>query len=98
MKWAMLMLLATTATVPATDFFGDPFASNVPADVRRFVIDRQGCEHFSEEPAGNDVDPKRNRFLEQKVKRLCTGIEQRQQRMLVRYKARPDLHPLITGE
>ena len=95
MRWAALIALPVAACAPAppTDYFGKPFDSSVPSDVRLWVIDRQGCEHFSGEPTGDD--PARDLYLAKEIQRLCPGLEERQQRLLQRNRDRPDLRALI---
>lgn len=97
MIWALLALQLAAQTVDlSTDNFGKPFAPNVPDDVRVFVIDLQGCNHFASEPRGGE--PERDRFLAEQVEKLCTGIEERQKQLLARYPDRPDLRALILDE
>ncbi|MEO1046228.1 MAG: hypothetical protein AAFX04_12375 [Pseudomonadota bacterium] len=57
---------------PDTDNFGTSFAANIPPDVRRFIVRRQGCDHFRGEPP---YDAERARFLEQSIAETCTGTD-----------------------
>ena len=67
---ATLMLLAATAGPP------------LPADVRRFLSDRELCEHFeSEEP----YDKARAAFLAKQVARYCPRIDDRLKRLKARH-------------
>ncbi|MEM1132249.1 MAG: hypothetical protein AAGH53_04875 [Pseudomonadota bacterium] len=57
---------------PATDNFGEPFADAIPADVRRFIVRRQGCDHFRGEPP---YDEQRAEFLAKQIEETCTGTD-----------------------
>lgn len=63
---------ASAQNIPATDNFGVPFADSIPADVRRFIVRRQGCDHFRGEPP---YDAQRRAFLEERIKQTCTGTD-----------------------
>lgn len=97
MKWIVLAAVAACGceSGPPTDNFGEPFDQSVPSDVRLWVIDRQGCEHFSGEPTGGD--PQRDIFLAEEVQRLCPGLEERQLRLKKRYGDRPDVLKLLAN-
>ena len=94
---ALLALQLAAETIDlSTDNFGKPFASNVPNDVRLFVIDLQACNHFASEPRGSE--PERDRFLTEQTEKHCARIEERQKQLLERYPGRPDLRALILDE
>ncbi|WOE75154.1 hypothetical protein [Alterisphingorhabdus coralli] len=60
------------AESPPTDNFGTPFADTIPADVRRFIVRRQGCDHFRGEPP---YDEQRAEFLAARIEETCTGTD-----------------------
>ncbi len=88
----MVLLLGACAASPWTGFYGDARSVTIPADVRSFVIDAQGCNHFTgEEP----YDAERGAFLKKNIDEMCTGIQARHQRLAAKYIANPDASALI---
>ncbi|NMM28710.1 MAG: hypothetical protein HHJ12_15820 [Glaciimonas sp.] len=60
--------------------FGSAGASELPSDVKSFIDDREGCDHFRGEPwdSGSDPDIKERReFIFENIKQLCTGTDKR---------------------
>ena len=52
--------------------------SNLPTDVKSFVEQRDGCDHFRGEPwpEGNDPEDKERRdFISKNLDNLCTGTD-----------------------
>lgn len=59
-----------------------------PAEVTTFMVDRDGCDHFrGEEP----YDAERAAYLEQSIRELCTGSDEKLARLRRRYAAEPDV-------
>ncbi len=79
---AVLMISALLVSVLAQ---GQP-AKGLPADVRRFLEQRELCEHFAnEEP----YDAARRRYLARQVRRYCTGTDPRLAQLKEKYKRAP---------
>jgi hypothetical protein len=58
-------------------------AANFPADVRKFIDRRDGCDHFrGEEP----YDEERRKFLNKKMKNLCAGTDKQLARLKRKYR------------
>lgn len=72
------------ATGPWTDFFNDPRDASIPGDVRKFVINAQGCGHFSGEVDDNN-DPERKAYIEKVMNETCPGISATQKKLLAKY-------------
>ena len=83
MNLLVAMLLASSASVPATDNFGARFPTWLPADVREFVIRGQACGHFSSE---YPYDADRKAFLDKMIWETCTGLVKRQGLLQRRYR------------
>ena len=77
-------LLAGCATGPWKDFYGDQRDAAIPGDVRKFVIEAQGCGHFSGE---DPYDAERAAFLKKNVDELCTGLREKRAKLLAKYPA-----------
>lgn len=59
-----------------------------PAEVTAFMVDRDGCDHFrGEEP----YDAERAAYLEQSVRELCKGSDEKLIQLRRRYAAEPDV-------
>lgn len=71
-------------TGPWTDFYNDPRDSGIPADVRKFVINAQGCGHFSGEVDDNN-DTERKAYIEKVMNEMCPGISTKQKELLTKY-------------
>jgi hypothetical protein len=88
----VLLFASACASGPWTDFYGDTRSAAIPADVRTFVIDAQGCGHFSgEEP----YDAERAAFLKKNIDEMCTGLEQKHKKLAAKYAANPETVALI---
>ncbi len=58
-------------------------AANFPADVRKFIDRRDGCDHFrGEEP----YDEERRQFLNKNMKNLCTGTDKHLTQLKRKYR------------
>ncbi len=72
---AALLLSSCTAAQtagPWVDNFNQQRDAAIPADVRAFIIRRQGCDHFRGE---HGYDAERQKFLNEQIARLCTGTD-----------------------
>ena len=73
---------------------------NLPPDVRAFVDDRDGCDHFRGEPwsEGNDPEVKgRREFIFQNLKELCTGTDKRLKELRKKYRHEKLISELLDG-
>ena len=89
------IMLATGACAagPQTDFYGDTYSAFIPSDVRSFVTDAQGCNHFSgEEP----YDTERATFLKKHIDKMCARIEQQRKRLTAKYTQNTDVTAIIS--
>jgi len=60
--------------------------STFPPEVTRFVEGRDSCDHFrGEEP----YDAERRKFLEDRMRELCTGTDRRLKALRLKYKREP---------
>ena len=62
---------------------------NLPSDVKSFVDERDGCDHFRGEPwdGGDDPEVKERRdFIFQNIKHLCTGTDMRLKALRHKYR------------
>ncbi|MFZ6800651.1 hypothetical protein [Undibacterium sp. Di24W] len=58
-------------------------AANFPADVRKFIDRRDGCDHFrDEEPYAEE----RRQFLNKNMKNLCAGTDKQLARLKRKYR------------
>ena len=86
------LLLSACATGPWTDFFGDTQSATIPRDVRGFVIDAQGCGHFSgEEP----YDAERAAQIKDATDMMCGDLEKRHLDLVKRYAGNAQVAALI---
>jgi hypothetical protein len=77
---------------PWTDNFGEARSPTIPKKVRKFVIAAQACGHFSgEEP----YDEERRKFLERMIRENCTGIEERREKLLTKYRGNAEVEAII---
>ncbi|SIO14359.1 hypothetical protein SAMN02745824_3118 [Parasphingorhabdus marina DSM 22363] len=95
MKWAPITILSplfltscTTAasSKPWLDNYNQPRSAEIPNEVRTFIIQRQGCDHFRGEIG---YDMKRKKFLDKQIEKLCTGTDARLSRLQVKYATIP---------
>jgi hypothetical protein len=90
--FAAICLLSGCTTGPWKDFYGDQQSADVPQNVRSFVIDAQGCAHFSgEEP----YDSERALFLKKNMDKMCANLPQKRQRLLDQYQDNNEARKLI---
>jgi hypothetical protein len=64
-------------------------APTLPAEVRAFIDDRDGCDHFRGEPwsSGDDPDIKERReFIFENIRKLCTGTDKRLASLRKKYR------------
>ncbi len=89
------IVLATSACAagPQTDFYGNIYGAFIPADVRLFITDAQGCHHFSGE---EHYDTERATFLKKHINKMCAGIEQRHKRLTAKYAQNKDVTAIIS--
>jgi len=74
--------------------------SNLPAEVKSFVDQRDGCDHFRGEPwdGGDDPDVKERReFIFQNIKELCTGADRRLRELRKKYRNDKVITELLKG-
>lgn len=72
----------TTSLTSWTDNFGSVRNASIPQDVREFIIERQGCDHFRGEVGYNK---ERAAFLNEKIDELCTGSDKKLYDLRVKY-------------
>lgn len=92
--WMLPVVLASSACAsgPWTDFYGDKRSASIPADVRSFVIDAQGCNHFAgEEP----YDAERAAYLKKNIDEMCAGHRERHKRLAAKYAQNAEAAALI---
>jgi hypothetical protein len=66
----------------------------LPADVQRFVAQREQCDHFrGEEP----YDRQRARFIAQQVRRHCTGTDRRLAALKRKYEGQAAVQARLGG-
>lgn len=83
---ALIAVLLLSACVTPQEPTGTPRAPNTseyPADVQKFIDDREGCEHFIGEEA---YDEERRVFLEKNINELCTGTDEKLEALRAKYK------------
>lgn len=81
-----LLLLSTSLPV----FAATPF----PADVEKFVEQRDGCDHFrGEEP----YDEERRQFLLKNLTALCSGTDKKLAQLKKKYKKSPEVVNKLNG-
>jgi hypothetical protein len=98
-RWILIgaaMLLSTTPLTakpkPWTDNYGTERSASIPKKVRKFVIDAQACAHFSGEE-GYDAD--RAAFLAKMIKKTCTNIEDRREKLLTKHRGNAEIEMII---
>jgi len=63
--------------------------STLPVDVKSFVDQRDGCDHFRGEPWARGDNPdvqERREFIFQNIKILCTGTDGRLEKLRNKYR------------
>jgi hypothetical protein len=89
----LALMLGACTTGPWKDFYGDTRSAAIPGDVRDFVIDAQGCGHFSgEEP----YDAERAAFLKKNMAKMCTGLDRRYKMLSAKYATNAAAAALIS--
>jgi hypothetical protein len=76
-----LALLAFSSVAVASD------ASTLPSEVQSYIVDRELCEHFREEPAdgGTPEQNKRREFVQESIEIYCSGTDRRLVALKKRY-------------
>ncbi|WP_313801652.1 hypothetical protein [Sphingobium sp.] len=75
---------ASVPDLPPSDDAADP--RPFPDEVTRYMVDRDGCDHFRSEEA---YDAERLAFLEENIAELCTGADARLAMLRQRYAHDP---------
>lgn len=71
-------------------------ASPLPADVEKFVKQRNGCDYYRGEPYPEDEGGRdRREFLIENMKRLCTGSDKELARLKVKYQSSPKIMKIL---
>ena len=98
-RWMMIgavMLLATSPIAakpkPWKDNYGTERSASIPTKVRKFVVDAQACAHFSGEEG---YDAERAAFLAKMIKKTCTNIEERREKLLTKYHGNAQVEAII---
>lgn len=69
-------------------------AGGLPKEVQAFVARRQQCDHFRGEEA---TDPKRQAFLDAKLKETCSGTDAQLADLRKRYKSNKAATKALSG-
>ena len=96
MRWAAVIPIACVVACThdlSTDNFGHPFELWVPSDVRAFVIDSQGCTHFSGE-SGEGM-PERQAYIDKMMRKSCNNLDERKRLLMERHKS-PQIRQAIS--
>ena len=70
-----------------SDIYEKPRSPAVPLEVRKYIKERQLCDHFLGEDGGDDKE--RQKFIDKNVNKLCTDTDQKLERLLKKYAADP---------
>lgn len=73
---------------------------NLPTDVKSFVDQRGGCDHFRGEPWDGGDDPEvkeRREFIFKNINDLCTGTDKRLAELRKKYRYDPMIIELLIG-
>ena len=71
---------------------------NLPTDVKSFVEQRDGCDHFRGEPwpeGNNPEDKERRDFISKNLKNLCTGTDNSLKKLRNKYRNNPAIVELL---
>jgi hypothetical protein len=60
--------------------------SRLPPDIIRFAERRDACDHFRGEEA---YDAERRKFLEDRMRKLCTGTDRKLEALALKYRRHP---------
>ena len=77
-----------------------PGFCSLPADVRAFVEDRDGCDHFRGEPwpEGDDEGSRaRRQQILQAMRSLCAGTDRQLEALLARYREDAAVMHVLSG-
>jgi hypothetical protein len=78
--------------LPPSNASTDP--TPFPTEVTRFMVDRDGCDHFrGEEP----YDAERRAYLEKSIRDLCTGTDSKLADLRKRYAGNHDVTAALSG-
>lgn len=90
----LLMITAPLAAAPKPwkDNYGTERSGGIPKPVRKFVIDAQACAHFSGEEG---YDAERAAFLAKMIKKTCTKIEDRREKLLTKYHGNAEVEAMV---
>ena len=80
MNYSRIFLALTFVTAPL------PAQSTLPADAAHFVEQRDSCDHFRGEEA---YDAERGKFLEEQLRKLCTGTDKKLKALKAKYRKNP---------
>nr|WP_245405713.1 hypothetical protein [Sphingobium sp. Sx8-8] len=78
--------------LPPADGAADP--TPFPDEVTRFMVDRDGCDHFRGEEA---YDAERRAYLQENIAELCTGTDGRLAMLRQRYARDPAVIAALSG-
>lgn len=84
--WIVLLALGACTAAHAQ--------SSPPADVARFIAQREPCDHFRGEEA---YDAARGRFLARQVRRHCTGTDRALAKLRATYRHDAGVTKLLAG-
>ena len=86
---SLLLTACTTEKIGSewSDIYQKPRNSAVPLEVRKYIKERQLCDHFLGEYG--DDNKERQKFIEKNVNQLCTGTDQKLERLLKKYAEDP---------
>jgi hypothetical protein len=82
MKWA-LIFLGLVCIAPLGNAAERNAAAGLPADVVKFKDRRDLCDHFRGE---DPYDKERRKFLEENLKKYCTGTDRELASLKMKYK------------
>lgn len=78
--------------LPPADGTADP--TPFPEEVTRYMVDRDGCDHFRGEEA---YDAERRAYLQENIAELCTGTDVRLAVLRQRYAHDPAVMSALSG-
>lgn len=97
----MLPMKPLDANIPPTAYVADLPPSNnasdptpFPDEVTRYMVDRDGCDHFRGEEA---YDAERAAYLQESVAELCNGTDARLAVLRQRYARDPAVMSALSG-
>lgn len=74
-------------------------AAELPPDVQAFIVDRELCDHFREEPAdgGTPEHDRRREFVRESIEIHCPGTDRRLAALKRRYANDPAVSVRLAG-